>query len=343
MPNNATPIRPNLSHPPTRRPGHSRAAFTIVEVLFSILIIGILLALLIGGVSLTTRVARSTADRQAVSTIRTAITQFEKEAGFIPPLVRDRAPGALMGWTEPGATAGSRRVAVYSLQVPAQALILRTQPNSLVDDRFSESSLAFYLVGALEQLLQDPPPPGSDRIPIDGVPGPGFYKPRLDGTFEIPADVRNGAAAGSQRIGTIIRPLVEVGRTSPKLATSSVDVDAVQLVDNNNVAFRYYRWLPGREQPAGSGNFIVETLADLNIPVMVARDPAAYPQLVDRPERDITKNAQLRDATFAIVSAGANKVFGDEQFDVLQAALGSGTETELRREAESDNAVEVGS
>ena len=114
-------------------------------------------------------------------------------------------------------------------------------------------------------------------------------------------------------------------------------------MDNNNVAFRYYRWLPGREQPAGSGNFIVETLADLNIPVMVARDPAAFPQLVDRPERDITKNAQLRDATFAIVSAGANKVFGDESVDVLQAALGSGTETELRREAESDNAVEVGS
>jgi type II secretory pathway pseudopilin PulG len=337
MPNNATQFQP-------QSPRARHAAFTIVEVLFSILIIGILLALLIGGVSLTTRVARSTADRQAVSTIRTAIAQFEKEAGFIPPLVRDLAQPPLRGWTEPGATAGSRRVAVYALQVPAQSQLLRASnplpptDNPLFDNRFSESSLAFYLVGALEQPLQ-----GANGIPIDGVPGPGFYKPRLDGTFEIPADVRNGAAAGSQRIGTIIRPLVDVGRTSPKLATSSVDVDAVQLVDNNNVAFRYYRWLPGREQPAGSGNFIVETLADLNIPVMVARDPAAYPQLVDRPERDITKNAQLRDATFAIVSAGANKVFGDEQFDVLQAALGSGTETELRREAESDNAVEVGS
>jgi type II secretory pathway pseudopilin PulG len=283
MPNNATQFQP-------QSPRARHAAFTIVEVLFSILIIGILLALLIGGVSLTTRVARSTADRQAVSTIRTAIAQFEKEAGFIPPLVRDRAQTA--AWTEPGA-AGTRRVAVYAVQVPAQALALRvptqvpTATNPLLDNRFSESSLAYYLVGALERSLQ-----GAAGIPIDGVPGPGFYKPRLDGTFEIPADVRNGAAAGSQRIGTIIRPLVDVGRTSPKLATLGSNPDAVQLVDNNNVAFRYYRWLPGREVPANSGNFIVETLADLNIPVMVARDPAAYPQLVDRPERDITKNAQ---------------------------------------------------
>ncbi len=334
MPNNATQFQPPS-------PRARRAAFTIVEVLFSILIIGILLALLIGGVSLTTRVARSTADRQAVSTIRTAIAQFEKEAGFIPPLVRDRAQTP--AWTEPGA-ADTRRVAVYAVQVPAQAQALRvptqapTTASPLVDNRFSDSSLAFYLVGALEQPLR-----GASGIPVDGVPGPGFYRPRLDGTFEIPADVRNTAPGGSQRVGTIIRPLVEVGRTSPKLATSNADVNAVQLVDNNNVAFRYYRWLPGREVPANSGNFIVENLADLNIPVMVARDPAAFPQLKDRPERDITKNAQLRDATFAIVSAGANKVFGDEDFTVLQAALGSGTETELRREAESDNAVEVGS
>lgn len=319
-------------------------AFTLIEVLFSILIIGILLALLIGGVTLTTRLARSTADRQALSTIRVAIAQFEKETGFLPPLVRDRAVAPVVpGWVEVGA-GGTRRVAVYSLQVPAQALALRgsTAPpdasDPLQDYRFSESSLAYYLVGALEQPLQ-----GASGIPIDGVPGPGFYKPRLDGTFEIPADVRNTAPGGSARIGTIIRPLVEVGRTSPKIATSNADVNAVQLVDNNNVAFRYYRWLPGREQPAGSGNFVVENLADLRIPIMVARDPAAFPQLKDRPERDITKNAQLRDATFAIVSAGANKVFGDEDVTVLQAALGSGTEAELRREAESDNAVEVGS
>jgi prepilin-type N-terminal cleavage/methylation domain-containing protein len=330
----------------SRRGRHAEAAgavaraFTLVEVLFSILIIGILLALLIGGVTLTTRVARSTADRQALSTIRIAISQFEKEAGFIPPLVRDRAQTP--AWTEPG-SGGTRRVAVYAVQVPAQALALRvptqgpTAANPLLDNRYSESSLAYYLVGALERSLV-----GAAGIPIDGVPGPGLYKPRADGTFEIPADVRSGSAE-SQRVGSIIRPLVEVGKSSPKLATSAADVDAVQMVDNNNVAFRYYRWLPGREQPAGSGNFIVETLGDLNIPVMVARDPAAFPQLQDRPERDITKNAQLRDATYALVSAGANRVFGDEPLAELQAALGSGTEIELRREAESDNGVEVGS
>ena len=337
MQHTATPIPPA---PPHTRARQRRAAFTLIEVLFSILIIGILLSLLIGGVTLTTRLARSTADRQAVSTIRSAIAQFEKEASFLPPLVRDRA-ATTPAWVEPGA-AGTQRVAVYSPQVALQAQALRIPPtapgtNPLLDNRYSESSLAFYLVGALERARQ-----GAAGIPIDGVPGPGFYKPRLDGTFEIPVDVRQGAAA-SQRIGTIIRPLVEVGRTSPKLATLGGNPDAVQLVDNNNVPFRYYRWLPGREQPVGSGNFVVETIADLNIPSMIARDPAAFPALKDRPERDITKNAQLRDATFAIVSAGANKVFGDETYTALQAALGSGSESELRNQAEADNAVEVGS
>jgi hypothetical protein len=291
-------------------------------------------------VSLTTRAARATADRQAVTTIRSAVSQFQKDVGILPPLVRDRA--TTRAWVEPG-SGGTQKIAVY----PAQSAALRTPTelatalNPLRDNRYSESSLAFFLVGTLERPLS-----GASGVPIDGVPGPGYYKPRVDGTFEIPVDVRNSATAPTQRTASVLPSLLDTGRRSPKLATDvNASPDAVQLVDSSNVAFRYYRWLPGREVPPGSGNFVVERVADLNIPPMVGRDLslAQFAGYRSTPEFDITKNLQLRDATFAIVSAGENGVFGDEDLAVLNAALGSGTEADLRIRAESDNAVEVGS
>src|SRR6185436_14110137 len=69
-------------------------AFTMIEIMIAILILGILLALLIGSVKLVTRMAKGTADRQAVHTINVGASQFKQLFGFYVPLVRDKDPNA---------------------------------------------------------------------------------------------------------------------------------------------------------------------------------------------------------------------------------------------------------
>ena len=86
------------------------------------------------------------------------------------------------------------------------------------------------------------------------------------------------------------------------------------MQDRTGTPIRYYRWLNGSEYPAGSRNYEVRELIDLKIPPMVARN-YALPQfrfMKLRPGRDIAQGAALKGASWAIVSAGPNGLFGDE-------------------------------
>ncbi len=314
---------------PTRPSRPVRHAFTLVEILFAILIIGVLLGLLIVGLRQATKAGKSTVDRQGVIGMKVAVQRFRDEFGFLPPLVRENHPQATRrARTE--TVAGEDRIAVYtpSLAGDRNALLARGPGNSTAngDYRFSVHSLPYYLLGGLEVEIDAAWP-----IPIDGVSGPGFLEPGADGTFKVPAGLK-AANPTNTRTGRRFDPFFDAGRSSAKVFTSPADPAVVELRDRNGQAFRYYRWLHGN--PAKVAQFPpdgIENLGDLNVPAILG-DPST-----DLP---------LRDAAFAIVAAGPNGVFGDEtDVDELRRVLGlagDASVAKVRAEASADNIVEVG-
>jgi prepilin-type N-terminal cleavage/methylation domain-containing protein len=348
-----TAMPDNLRSPsPVTRAAKPRG-FTLVELLISILIIGIILGLAVVSFRIATRGSRNVADRQSVLAIGNAVKQFKSDFGFIPPLVRDRGTPPVSIENVPGTTPAERRAAVYQPSFPAQAQFLNgstvTPPfgppaslgnNPFVDARFSERSLAYYLAGGLNLPLR-----ASDGPAIDGVGGPGFARPNQDGSFQISADARS-ASTTSARVGTTYEPLLDLGSSVLKLFTDPAALERSEIRDRRDVAIRYYRWINGVETPAGSGRFVVESLDDLRVPRLVGRFPGQIPGPLNE-ERDITRNPRLREATFAIVAAGPDGLFGDEtDLNVMRGRLGlpAGTdELQVRIQAERDNIVEVGS
>jgi len=346
-----------IAQPGGDRRGTRSRGFTLLELLFSILIIGILMGLLGLSAVHIMKTARVTADRQMVKSIQAGISEFQKEFGFIPPLMKEQHDvDEATGTPNPSTvvTAGRARVDIYLNALNADVDELHgvippgegAQPdNPLRDPRFSTRSLAVYLAGALNI-----PVTAASTVPMDGIAGPGLYKPNQDGTFTVPADVRNASTTSARTTGAF-QPFVSLGKT-PKLYSSVVSPFKVELRDSRDAPIRYYRWLQGREEPAGSRKFVIETPADLNVPPMVARDHTntLYDYFKKRPERDLLSNAAVRGASYAVVSAGPNRVFGDESRVELGRRLGHGDpgawtpalELKYRAEAEEDNIVEVG-
>ncbi len=341
-----------IGHNPGRngaRASGGRRGFTLLELLVSILVVGILIGLLILGIRAASRTARGVAERQAVSAAATGLEQFRDTFNFTPPMVKDQA-------TTPQRTlnVGGRTVlSVYRTTNAADQDALRMQggtigpapaDNPLQDNRYSLQSLAYYLAGGANM----PAGGANAELVVDGVKGPGLYAPERDGTFDIPKDVVQGTVAATARVGIVHEPFVELGAQNLTLYVDPSDITNAELRDRNGAPVRYYKWLTGREQPANSGNYIVETVDDLNIPAMVARRASVLPGQLP-PDRDIEKlNVQLRDATWAIVSAGPNGVFGDEPIAEIARKLGGSVPADptgillLRAEAERDNIVEVG-
>src|SRR5678816_4246010 len=212
----------------------ARGGFTIVELLFVILIIFLLMGLLIGGIKYVSSRARGASDLAAMKALGQSSNLFKQQFGFFPPLVRDGydatfPPG---GPLNPAKT----KPLVYAVSTPAELTFLKTVPPvSAPDNRFSLYTIPYYLLGALD---------------IDGQPGPGFRAPKRDGTFE--------------QAGRVFDPFYDVSRNSKAVFETQANTGKIELRDSHGVAFRYYRWVNGDL----NGN--VNTTADLHIPLLVA-------------------------------------------------------------------------
>ncbi|HYE61391.1 MAG TPA: hypothetical protein VD997_05290 [Phycisphaerales bacterium] len=321
----------------------SRGGFTMVEIMFSVLVVGILLGLLIVGARSATAYVRKTSDQAAVRNVAMAINEFKKQFGFYPPLVWEKTTGG--GGAEVIMTPTPRKVRVYSLSTPAELAFLETLPpldatNPFFDERFSIRSLPIYLVGGLNLGIDAAhnDPAANNFVPIDGVPGPGFCKPRQDGSFEVPPEsLMTGGTKTSKRSNSY-EPILNLGGSSLKLFVDPTDTDRsrISILDRNGIAIRYYRW-----EPANSASATL--LQNLSVPRIVGRETPGF--LKTPRERDLSENSALKGARWAVVGAGPNKVFGDEEIGTLRRELGASagdTDEQVRAEAEEDNIVEVG-
>jgi prepilin-type N-terminal cleavage/methylation domain-containing protein len=328
-----------------------RRAFTLIEVLFAVLIVGVLLGLLIVGVRRASSIVKRTADREAIQDVATGAERFTRDFGFPPPLVKEAQPpraydtalgvNNLCGAVSIGTQNGVKFIQTYRLDTPADLNYLRDEPstfnaaNPLYDRRWSTASVAVYLAGALAE-----PHAQNAAIPMDGVAGPGMFTPREDGTFKVPAELLITTGNPSGRAQPI-PAYMNLGGNGLKVTNDQSNpaqaAVRVCITDKYGTPIRYYRWEPGPPSTPP------ELLNDLNIPKIVARDPAGFPMKTP-PERDLTTNTQARTARFAIVGAGSNKLFGDESPAFIRAQLGLNAGTpneECWALAEADNIVIV--
>src|SRR5262245_21511649 len=100
----AQQTRPPVS---ARRASSSATGFTLIEIMFALLIVGILLSLLIGGVRKVSAIAKGATDRQAAQNVSMGVSKFIEDFGFIPPLVKP---------------AGIRMAPPYEVELPANLL-----------------------------------------------------------------------------------------------------------------------------------------------------------------------------------------------------------------------------
>lgn len=230
------------------------------------------------------------------------------------------------------------------------------------DRRYSKYALAYYLTGVLDKY-------------VDGVSGPGMTRPILDGSF-----LGVGYPVGSVR--EKYEPFMDVERRGARIVNGYVEPKELSehepgtggaslptpadvrsmydprqettlfaFVDSFGTAFRYYRWEPGR---LVNGRIVIESELDLNIPPVLI-DPVEYekvqndPMNFDDPNVNfIGENTALRNARYAVVSAGPDGYFGTESIETIASFLrvdvpGSSKEqAELRRQVWVDNLYEVG-
>lgn len=374
---------------PAEQPSGLRTtrAFTLVEVLFSILILGILISLLFVAFRSTRAFAVGVSQKDAIVTLRMAVSKFQSDYNFLPPLVREQAiSAAIRRSVEVGSTAGTNRFAVYNFSTDTVAnatdlnilrpatLTLATADNPFEDQRYSERTVPYYLAGVCEVPFSPGAADASVRsIPVDGVVGPGMFRPRPDGSFELPRELLRGNAAVSRRgAGDKVESLVDLNKRAftvfnykPDSPGQVLPTDApgtgndpqndrfVELRDSKGIPVRYYRWLNGAPYVVNGQNvYEVRSLADYRVPPLVGRLGEAAGGSTNvynatPADRDITQNPSLRTAKFAIVGAGADGAFGDEPLPLLLSRLSLGAvpaegERALRVRVELDNIIEVG-
>lgn len=288
----------------------SQRGFTIVEVGFSIAIIALLIGLLLVGINAMNKSARRAVEQQNVASLKMAVDHFQDTFGFLPPLVYD----VRTGQTPPQGVSATepvtqRSVAGIQRLTPVVYNIENSGDWDFLRGENSAQAHNRFSVHSIPYYLL-----GALDEEVDGVQGPGFRTPLPDGSFRV---------AGGQRT----EPLFDVSKNAEGLWRDASKPHRVELRDRNGIAYRYYRWLPGNEHGE------INESDDLNIPELLGA-------AADDPE--------LRSAKFAIVAAGPNRAFGEEETegkDELAQILGLPTSDPIEKLEEigrQDNIVEVG-
>lgn len=208
------------------------AGFTLVEIVLVTVITLLIAALIVVAIGGAIRSARRSSDSSFMRSMSLGIEQFRSEFGILPPLVNDASPvffDARYNVTRPllqtqdnnGAELqGNAELDFYGRR---EAISDQSRDEAVwgtagnIRPRYSVLSMTYYLIGVL----------GRD---IDGVDGPGFGKPRADGSFD--------------RSGKTFNPLFDFSNNSERMSSigNPNDVRSYTLLDRYGQPIRYYRW-----------------------------------------------------------------------------------------------------
>jgi hypothetical protein len=305
----------------------------MMELMIVLAIIAILCGLAFAALHHVKNSGDVVAERAMVVTCKQGVEQFRQQFGFLPALVVDAGdPQAPVHIVPPGTDVKVLVWPTQELSNPYTTLNLSpgTDP-PLIRNCYSVYSLPYYLAGSL-------------GFAADEVSGYGCTAPTRDGQFSgtgrkydpFVDPTRFKTRGGLVRAFTMLPSGTSPpGNTEPGLTmyyarTVILDrwSDGSGFTNGNDRAIRYYRWEPSFYTPAGGTDPNPAKVGQIhywNVPIAVGgdpNDPTAPP-----------KNADLKTATWAIVSAGPDRFFGDEL---------SLTTPAQRAAAAADNIVEVG-
>jgi hypothetical protein len=328
--------------------------FTIFEVALVAVIITLLAALTFVAASRALNDPRGgvkvEAERLVLRAVTQGIDEFKNKMGGLPPLVNDATPFENLVLTINNQTVTTRRVGVRRGDNSTGALQNETLPGRFMryepnlpsggpdEPRWSVLTPTVMLLGNLGRQW-------------DGIDGPGMTLVNpATGEFSM-----QGAVTSLLFDATTVRERVSpTGQTAPAPGNEPLQV----ILDRWGTAIRYYRWLPTYHSNRANNGAQLSVYRGL-FPDAGESDGYAYR---DAPNNDNTRtgevlsyntpvavgnawdNPQLRGAQYAVVSAGPDKLFGDEPTTTIEQVLRvTGlNEKQLRTRAAADNVVEVG-
>jgi prepilin-type N-terminal cleavage/methylation domain-containing protein len=331
----------------------SGRGFTLVEAVITLTIVSVLVALIFVAIGAAVRTVRSSVERQVLRSVKVAVDQFKDQYGFLPPLIDSRPivpDTTLAEGVEAPTPSEPGRLVLTSEQFRSSRTIEELPPAVLHEQylryeieanepRWSNRTLTAYLFGGLGER-------------VNGSREAGSAPPRADGTFDL-----TGRRAGPLLDpGPFLRRVV--GARFSTVTGELVAEDPGVLTDRWGNAVRFYRWLPTLHVDDARELVPDNVYPYPAAPVNTASANGAMPNDRRRAGEvrsynvppgvgDPLEEPELRGAGYAVVSAGPDGLFGDEDLAVLRERLGmidaSATERDVRARARQDNIREVGS
>ncbi|MGD9688558.1 MAG: type II secretion system protein [Phycisphaerales bacterium] len=291
-------------HETTRGCTPARRGYTLVELVFTITVITVLMALTLVFIGGSVRQARVVSERLFMASLRLGVEQFEQSFGFLPPLIDDGNPYV--------GTFGGVQVNIRGAGTPNDLGLADRFLQDGGGARYSVLSLPTYLLGTAPAI-------------VDGYEGVGQGKARADGTWDTAAP-RN-------------EPFVDVSRDAERLQPFGSFTGFSTLLDRWGNSIRYYRWSPTLEPKYLDGGVLNPAVGEIlshNVPAAVL-DAGELGQTIET-----NAGTGMRSGLFAIVSAGPDGLIGSAAWSSRDAGGHDPVLSSAPKPANRDNIVEVG-
>lgn len=275
-------------------------------------VIAVLVSILLVSFGAVRKGAQQAIAQRLVTTVGQAVETFEREVGYLPPLlVYDANPGSnvLLG-NQPPVNEMNPFLVVPEAKYPdiTQATLLREE---LEGTRFgSEFTLAGYLLGTGDFDNSETPGTGTvgrNDANDDGQAGPGFRDPGPDrswGGGKSRDNQRDNRTAN--KIGKVYGPYLDPAGLTDNLRLD-VTTGMFKLTDSWGQPLRYYKGWPreSRSPP-------IQESIDFT-PVELRTAEAVEYQINDLQQRaNLSLEKPIFNARFMVLSAGKPVLFGND-------------------------------
>ncbi|HVZ95193.1 MAG TPA: type II secretion system protein [Phycisphaerales bacterium] len=309
-------------------PARRRAGFTLVELLVTVAVIGVLIGILLVALSKAYRSAKASSTTRLFQTVGSALEAFKNDLGYYPPLLYDPdqpasvAPNALItsdgympNFRVPEAYVGSGTGAPVTLD----QLVADTATNPQPFRYGSEYSLVVYLMGIGDLDASDdkdgtppPPTPGIKDNRDDGADGPGIRNPGSDHSWGFAKDRTNQAAKMQKSpTGRVYGPYLDIASLK-SAARLDPQTGLYKLVDTWNNPIRYYKGWATRDRTDPT------KLSAKRVPVELRTREALEAQILAGGEPDLTLETDVMRAPYMLLSAGSKPTMNCNGVDLPQ-------------------------
>ncbi len=281
----------------------ARRGFTIVELSVVIVIIGVLVSILLFTLGKVFRSTEEIGAERQLRAIADAISQFETDMGYFPPLLAPNDANWALGDPAPMDPMQMRVIVPESLSGNTSTARLRQTRYG------SEYSLAVYLLGAGDLngypgrtqggSYSTVPNPGANNEHDDGAAGPGFRNPGPDRSWGGATDREKN---NPTKFGRSYGPYLDQSTLQDQLVVEP-ESGLFKILDPWGQPVRYYTGWPTVDASSKA-----TTVA--RVPVELRSAEAVQAQIDEMGEANLELDRPALASQFMLVSAGRPTEFG---------------------------------